>query len=129
MFRTATIAGITAIALAAAPQAEARSNLDRFLIGATALAIIGSIAASQSRAKTVVTPTYVEPTYVAPRYQPVHHNNTRTVVKKKVIITKAAKPKHCLRQRWERGQWVTFYGKKCLANHSTTTTKVIYKYR
>lgn len=123
MFRTLTITGITAIALAAAPimapQAAARSDLDRFLIGATALAVFGAIASSHNKPQHVVTKRYVAP----PRH--IHHHN---VVKKKVIITRTAKPKHCLRKRWSHGGWVTYYGKKCLTAHTTKTTRV-YSYR
>jgi len=127
MFRTLTITGITAIALAAAPimapQAAARSNLDNFMIGATALAVIGAIASNNNKQQQVVTKQYVAP----PRY--THHYGQRNnVVQKKVIITRTAKPKHCLRKRWSHGGWVTYYGKKCVANHTTKTTRV-YNYR
>lgn len=129
MFRTFTIAGITAIALAAAPQAEARSNLDNFLIGATALAILG-IAASQSKAQTTRTTPYVAPQrYVAPQPQ-TRYIAPRTVTKhvtiqrknatvyKDITITRVPKPKHCLRKKWTRDGWVTYYGQQCLANHN-----------
>ena len=124
MFRTLSIAGITAIALAAAPQAQARSNFDNFLLGATAIAILG-IAANQSKAR----PAPVTHPYEPPRHnqhrQPVQKTQKHIVIQKKnktvykdVYITRVAKPKHCLRQRWTNSGWVTYYGKQCIAKYN-----------
>ncbi len=124
MLRTLTIAGIAAIAMAAAPiaapEAEARSNLDNFLIGATAIAILGGIAASQRRSEPVVTKRYVEPRRQDHHSRGHDHSRGHNHGYKNVVVTKTFKPKHCLRQKWSHGRWVTFYGQKCLAKHTTT---------
>ncbi len=100
MFRTFSIVGITTIALAAAPQVQARSSLDNFLLGATAIAILG-IAVNKSKARP------------APVIQPYEHprpSYTREPVR-------MHKPKHCLRQRWTNTGWVTYYSKQCLTRY------------
>jgi len=133
MFRTLTITGITAIALAAAPmmvpQASARSDLDRFLIGATAIAIIGAIASDHNKKKRqAITHTYVEP----PRHTYEHKHKRKHAHKKeykKVVTTRTTKPKRCLRQKWRNNGWVTYYGRQCMSKYSRTVKTVRKFYR
>lgn len=123
MFRTLSIAGITAIALAAAPQAQARSKFDNFLLGATAIAILG-IAVNQSKARPApITQPYEQPRHHHTRH-PVRaqkhitiHKPNKTIYKD-VYITRVDKPKNCLRQRWTNSGWVTYYGEQCMANYN-----------
>lgn len=141
MFRTLTIIGITAIAMAAAPvlapQADARSDLDRFLIGATAIAIVGAIAADHNKKKRrAVNQQYVEPPRYnrhrnhnrhqtrhqnrhrhQDRYQSRHHRDHRQHQNRHAQNPVQIYPKQCLRQRWGNHGWVTYYSNKCLSRH------------
>ncbi len=145
MFRFVAITNLTALAIAVTPvvisPAKADSDFDKFLAGAVTVAIIGGIVAHNNRKQRrqrAVTPNDFD--HDRHRHQRlrhthghrgthVHHgsHNNHAAVLKTVQVRRNHKPKQCLRKRWTRDGWVTYYVKKCLRNHHSVRT--IYHYR
>ncbi len=140
MFRKYLTTSLVALSIAAAPvsapTAMAKDNLDKFLIGLTAIGILGAIAheSNKNRSHTTVT------THPKPNHNYNHNHNTTYAERHRhgnVVHTHAHKhghhhgghvqvskpkhvhvrPKHCLRQKWTRNGWVKFYSQSCLNSH------------
>jgi hypothetical protein len=110
MIRSQMTAIVTAGAIAltsfTAPAAQAGglSNFEKFLFGATALVVIGSIASNNTRARPA--PVVVKPRPYVVRVKPKP---------KKVVVIKP--PRVCLRQRYTRQGWKSFYSGQCLRRY------------
>ncbi|GGA17866.1 hypothetical protein [Neptunicoccus cionae] len=124
MFHKMTLTGILALALVAAPitapAALAKDNVDRLLLGLTALGVISVIANEAKKSDH-------QPTYVRPAPQPRHHYKPHYHGKKHYQAQRPVKhhftpPANCLRKKWTQNGWVKFYNQACVnkyrpANH------------
>ncbi|MBR9864330.1 MAG: hypothetical protein GYB24_12895 [Rhodobacteraceae bacterium] len=114
MFHKMTLTGILALALVAAPitapAALAKDNVDRLLLGLTALGVISVIANEASKSNHQ--PTYVRPA-PQPRYQPHYHGGKHYHAQRphKPHFTP---PANCLRKKWTQNGWVKFYNRACV---------------
>lgn len=137
MFRQLALTALVATAIAAAPIAtpQARAADPHDIIGgAVVLGVIGAIIANENRKRherqRTTTYRYPQPQPEVERYHQhrgythkhVYHgdHSHRYVKKKRVrreVRNQAYYPRQCLRQKWTRGGWVTYYSRKCLTRN------------
>ena len=138
MFRSITLTGVLAAAIAfapvTAPTAQARDNADRFIIGVTALGILGAILHESNKRDREVYQTHTPRKKVhKPRKQTHTHDGRHrhgNIVHKHVHGKGHHHGSHvkrrghsqvdkrvCLRQKWTRNGWVKFYSQPCLKKH------------
>lgn len=139
MLRKLTLSGLLAFSLAAAPiaapNAMARDNGDKFLLGLLAVGIAGAIAHdinTRDRNTTTATKPHAGKSshkkhhvhagrhrhgnmFHSHAHGPNHHTGRHNQPTHRQHVRK--KPNTCLRQKWTDRGWVKFYSKTCLRNH------------
>ena len=144
MFRKFALNGLVAAAIATAPiavpSASARDNFENFLLGLTAIGIVGAVVHEKNKKdrQRRVRQQPVQDPHPVTRYEQhrhgdvvhkhphgdrhhrgghnVHHKHKKHVRKHKKRHHQRL-PNECLRQRWTENGWVQFYGKRCLKRY------------
>jgi hypothetical protein len=101
---TSLVAASIAAAPVTAPAALARDKFDNFLIGLTAVGILGAIVHenNQNNSQVIVSPR--------PQYVPNHYSGHY----QPVVQPHYVRPRECLRQKWTPRGWVQYYGQYCM---------------
>lgn len=129
MFHKMTLTGILALALVAAPitapAALAKDNVDRLLLGLTALGVISVIANEANKSNHQ--PTYVRPApKPQPRYQS-HYHGKKHYQAQRPVKRHVTPPANCLRKKWTQNGWVKFYNQACVNKYRPSSKHGHYR--